>query len=262
MPTPGTRGPVVLVCAPADDTNAALSATTRTSATDAVRTRAGDLMTTPLVVVTRGGYPDGRLRGGRAHLVELLDGHEDGARLRALRRADHPAPFEQVHQPARPGEADAQLALQHARRPEPAAHHQVHRLVQQLVGVGAAVVDRAAADAVVARDPIDIPRRRHLTTPVRDDFADALLVDPRSLDALRPARAGGEEQHVALSDQLLRAGLVEDDARVREAAHREREPARHVRLDHAGDDVDRGALRRDDEVDPDGTRHLRDAADA
>ena len=36
----------------------------------------------------------------------------------------------------------------------------------------------------------------------------------------------------------------------------------HVGLDHAGDDVDRRPLRRDHEVDADGPRHLRDAADA
>ena len=42
----------------------------------------------------------------------------------------------------------------------------------------------------------------------------------------------------------------------------EREPARDVGLDHAGDHVDRRALRRDHEVDADRARHLRDAADA
>ena len=71
-----------------------------------------------------------------------------------------------------------------------------------------------------------------------------------------------EQQHVAVADQLLGAGLVEDDAGVGERAHREREPARDVGLDDTGDDVDRRALRRDHEVDADGAGHLRDAADA
>ena len=57
-------------------------------------------------------------------------------------------------------------------------------------------------------------------------------------------------------------GLVEDDPGVGEAAHRERQAARHVGLDDAGDDVDRRPLRRDHEVDADGAGHLRDAADA
>src|ERR1700677_1457781 len=54
--------------------------------------------------------------------LELLDGHEDGPRLRPLRRADDPPLLEQVHEPAGPGEAHPQLALQHRRRPELGAH--------------------------------------------------------------------------------------------------------------------------------------------
>ena len=97
---------------------------------------------------------------------------------------------------------------------------------------------------------------------MRGHLAHALLVDPGALDALGPARRRGDHQEVALADELLGAGLVEDDARVGEARDREREAARHVGLDHTGDHVDRRTLRRDHEVDADGARHLRDAADA
>ena len=41
----------------------------------------------------------------------------------------------------------------------------------------------------------------------------------------------------------------------------ERDPARDVRLDHAGDDVGSRRLRGDDEVNPGGARHLRDPGD-
>ena len=67
--------------------------------------------------------------------LELLDRHEDGPGLRALRRAHHAPPLEEVHEPAGPGEAHPELALQHARRAEAAADHELHRLGQQVVVV-------------------------------------------------------------------------------------------------------------------------------
>ena len=57
---------------------------------------------------------------------------------RAFEPSDGPddaPPLEQVHEPPGPGEADPQLALQHARGAEPAAHHELHGLVEQLVAV-------------------------------------------------------------------------------------------------------------------------------
>ena len=44
-------------------------------------------------------------------------------------------------------------------------------------------------------------------------------------------------------------------------AHAERDARRQVRLDQAGDDVHRRPLRREDQVDADGARHLREARD-
>ena len=44
-------------------------------------------------------------------------------------------------------------------------------------------------------------------------------------------------------------------------ASRKRHARRHIGLDEAGDDVDRGALRRQDQVDADSARHLRQPGD-
>ena len=55
---------------------------------------------------------------------------------------DAPA-LQQVHEPPGPGEADPQLALQHGGGAEPAAHHQLHRLAEQVVAV---VVGRRRTD--------------------------------------------------------------------------------------------------------------------
>ena len=64
-----------------------------------------------------------------------------------------------------------------------------------------------------------------------------------------------------MTDELLGPVHVEHDASVGLARGHQRDPARDVRLDQAGDDVDARTLRRDHEVDPDGARHLRDPAD-
>src|SRR5690606_18004124 len=103
--------------------------------------------------------------------------------------------------------------------------------------------------------------RRHLRLDVVDDLVDLRLVDPGALDAHRLRLAHRVEQGVALADELLRAGRVEDDAGVLQGGGREGEPAGHVRLDDAGDDVDRRALRGEDQVDPRGTGELGDALD-
>ena len=93
------------------------------------------------------------------------------------------------------------------------------------------------------------------------DLADLFLGHPRPLNA--PGHVGGraQQQHVALAHQPFGARLVEDDPAVGQRRDHEGQPARDVGLDHAGDDVDRRPLRGDDEVDPEGTAHLGDAAD-
>ena len=74
-------------------------------------------------------------------------------------------------------------------------------------------------------------------------------------------RRGREIEHVAAAEQLLGAVAVEDRARVDLRRHAERDASRQIGLDEARDDVDRGALRGEDQVNPDGAGHLREAAD-
>jgi hypothetical protein len=68
-------------------------------------------------------------------------------------------------------------------------------------------------------------------------------------------------EHVALAEQLLGALLAEDGAAVDLRCDREADPGRKIRLDDAGDDVDRGALRRHYEVDAGRARLLRQSLD-
>src|SRR5690606_5574320 len=70
-----------------------------------------------------------------------------------------------------------------------------------------------------------------------------------------------QEESVALADQLLGAGLVEDDPGVGERGGGEGEPGGHVRLDETGDDVHRRALGGQHQVDAGRSRELGDAHD-
>src|SRR5690606_6439997 len=190
--------------------------------------------------------------------AELVGVDEHVAGLGSLGGADDLAGLEQVHQPARLREADAQLALQYGGRAELRGDHELRGLQQHLEIVADVVVD-----LLLLRDDGDVLAvvRRHLRLDVVDDLVDLRLVDPGALDAHRLRLAHRVEQGVALADELLRAGRVEDDAGVLQGGGREGEPAGHVRLDDAGDDVDRRALRGEDQVDPRGTGELGYALD-
>ena len=100
-----------------------------------------------------------------------------------------------------------------------------------------------------------------LLRDVLDDRLDLGLGDPGALHADRLGGAHRQEQRVALADQLVGAGLVEDDAAVGDARGGEREPARHVGLDQTGDDVDGRALGGEHQVDAGGAGQLGDADD-
>ena len=93
-----------------------------------------------------------------------------------------------------------------------------------------------------------------------DDLLDLVVGDERPVHA-GDAAAARHVEHVALAEQLLGALLAEDGAAVDLARDLERDAGREVGLDGAGDDVDRGALGRHDEMDAGGARHLREALD-
>ncbi len=103
--------------------------------------------------------------------------------------------------------------------------------------------------------------RLALAAPGVGELLDLGLVDVGALDALQARRADRREQHVALAEQRLGAVLVEDHARVGLRGDGERDPARDVGLDHAGDDVHARGLRGEHEVDADRARLLREPDD-
>ena len=88
-----------------------------------------------------------------------------------------------------------------------------------------------------------------------------LLGDVRAVEPYRTRRPRRHEQHVAAPEQLFCAVAVENRSRVDLRLHAERDARRQVRLDQAGDDVDRRPLCREQQVHADRARHLRQARD-
>ena len=72
---------------------------------------------------------------------------------------------------------------------------------------------------------------------------------------------GRHVERVAVAEQAVGADRVENRARIRTRGDLERDARREVRLDEAGDHVDRRALGGDDQVDAGGARLLREARD-
>ena len=122
------------------------------------------------------------------HGLELLDGHEDRPGLGALRRADDTLALEQVHEPPGPGEARP-AACAGACDVEP-------RPLRTTSSIASPRRSSSSSSSAAARPPP--PGRSSSATPstyagsvdlalpVGRDLADALLVDPRALDPLRP----------------------------------------------------------------------------
>ena len=188
--------------------------------------------------------------GGRQHLAlaDVVGGADDAFGL-------HP-----LDQLGGAVVADLQMALHKARRGLALAAHQRDRLVVQLVARAALLVaaehlDRRAA--VILGDIVDIVRRA-LRFQERDDALDLLVRHERPVHA-RDAAAAGHVEHVAAPQQLLGAALAEDRAAVDLRGHLKADAGREIGLDRAGDDIDRRALRRHDQVDAGGPRHLRQA---
>ena len=93
---------------------------------------------------------------------------------------------------------------------------------------------------------------------------DELDLAVRHEGALRPdglRRVGGHPEHVAAAEELLRAGHIDDRAGIDGGCGSKRDASGDVRLDEAGDDVDRRPLRPDHEVDARRPGQLRDPGD-
>ncbi len=101
-----------------------------------------------------------------------------------------------------------------------------------------------------------------LLTAEIDHFGDFGFGDEGAMDAHQAGAARGQEQHVALAEQVLGAHHVQNSSGIDSCGHTERDASREVGLDEAGDDIDRRPLGSQNEVDADGAGHLGEADDA
>ncbi len=118
----------------------------------------------------------------------------------------------------------------------------------------------SADDLLLGGDRLVVDRLALLAQEARQPRA-LLLGDVRAVQPDEARRGGRQKQHVALAEQLFGAVAVENRPRVDLRRHAERDARRQVGLDQAGDDVDRRPLRRQNQVDADGARHLREPRD-
>ena len=132
---------------------------------------------------------------------QVIRDNKDIPGLGPFARADDPPALQQVHQPARLGEADAQLALQHRRGPELGGDHQFSGLYQQVEIVPDVRVD-LPGPPLGHRDVLAVGRLG-LLAAVGDDFAGLLLGHEGVLQPHRLARAHRQEQRVALADSRV-----------------------------------------------------------
>src|SRR5437763_10904407 len=185
----------------------------------------------------------------------VVGADEDLPRLASLRGADHAVGLHDLDQPRGAGVAELEAALQVRGAGLAGGQYHAHRLVVLRVFE---VLDAVRA-ALLLRRPGDLLQESRLALVALhelDDLVDLLLRHVRAVNAADARRARREEEHVAVAEELLRPLRVEDGARVHLRGHLIGDARGEIRLDHAGDHVDRRALRGHDEVDADGARLL------
>src|SRR5207245_844086 len=194
-------------------------------------------------------------------IVDVGKVHHHLAGFRALVAADHAVLGELVDDATGTRIPDVELAL-HQRhrgrtlRRDGASSAREQRIELALGGL-ASLPLRAGP---LFEDLLHIARAA-LRAPEVDDRLHFGIADERALDPSRFTRVDRLVQHVATTQQLLRAARVEDDAAVDLRADRERDARRDVGLDETGDDVRGRPLRGDHEMNAHGTRQLCDATD-
>src|SRR5439155_11828962 len=155
--------------------------------------------------------------------------------------------------------ADAEPPLEPGERRLAVLGHEPHGQVVHLVRE--VLVLALVALVLVALEELHLVVRLLLALDEVHHPVDVGVGDERAVQALDARRAGREEEQVPLAEQALRAARVEDGARVDARGHLKGDAGREVRLDEAGNDVDRRALRGEDQMDACGPRLLGEARD-
>src|SRR6202521_2135509 len=196
----------------------------------------------------------------------LAAANQDFPLARMIRRGHDAFLFHALHDRGGAIVADLQPALDVARRRLAVAQHDLHRLLVEVGGFTGGthrggVEHRAvlALRAEIRRDGLEI-LRRSLGLQVAHYLLDLLVGHEGAMHAADAATTR-HVQHVRLAEQLFGALLAQNGSAVDLRGDLKRNTCRKIRLDGAGDDIDRRALRRQDHVDTGRARHLGEALD-
>src|SRR5690606_8124116 len=198
---------------------------------------------------------------GRLELV-LIGRHQYLALARMVGRADDTFLLHSLDDGGGTVVAYAEAALDIAGRGLAIPKDNSDSLIVGIVGIlqiaaGPTLAGRRVVLVIVLRDGIEIFRHA-LRLEVPNNLFDFVVGYERPVDTLHAAAAGHVE-HVAHAEQLFRALLAQNRARVDLRRHLEGDAGREVSLDRTGNDVDRRALGGHDDMDARGAGHLGEA---
>src|SRR5215471_13711186 len=157
--------------------------------------------------------------------------------------------------------ADLELTLHETRRSFAFTANHSYSLRVKLIG-GVVLLfapQRIKRQILVLGDLVDIIRSSSRLQE-RDNALDLLVRDERAVDASNTT-ASRHVEHIAPTEQLLGAALAKDCAAVDLGRYLKADAGREIRFDRAGNDIDRRALRRHDQMDSCGPGHLREPLD-
>jgi hypothetical protein len=205
------------------------------------------------------------LAQGGFDFVEPVWRFEDLAGFRAFGGADDSVAFHHVDEVRGAAVADAQTALQERGRSLAEFEDEADRILKEIV---VALFALFAFESPFARARIfgrfeearDIVGAS-LLLPELCNSGDFFFGDEGRVEAMDPRSSWREIEQVAAAEEGFSAVGVENGARVDLGGEAEGNAGGNVGLDKAGDDVDRGALRSEHQMNADGAGHLGEARD-
>ena len=184
-----------------------------------------------------------------------------------VRCSDNAVLFHAFHDGRRAVIADLEAALDIGCRGLAVAQDNRDGLIIGIAGGSAetALIENRAL-IVIGDIQFVIPRnvfkivRLTLRFEVCDNFFDFAIGNKRAVNAA-DATATRHEEHIALTEELLGTLFAQNGAAVNFGGDLKGDAGREICLDRAGDDIDRGALGGQNDVNAGGARHLCEALD-
>ena len=174
-------------------------------------------------------------------------------------RADNPLLLQIIHQPCRAVIADAELSLEHGNRCLFLFQNQINCLREKFIRILRRTANLAGSGNLVDGF-LCIIGLAALFQKIDNSF-DLLICHKCALQTGRLALSRRIEQHIALSEQFLRAVHINNGTGIHSGRDGKSNSRRNICLDHTGDDIDRWSLRRNHQMNARCTRQLGQTTD-